>query len=181
MFGIEIEKGLNLELLQEAQAEILLDLIDNNRDYLRQWMFWVDGTRSVENTKGFIKSTLDQFSKGIGFQAGIFLENTLIGVCGYRPIDERNKIGKIGYWLDSQHQGKGIMTKSVLKIVDLGFDKLALNRIEINCAVDNGPSRAIAEQLGFIQDGIMREAERLYDHFQDIVVYSKLASAHKAV
>jgi ribosomal-protein-serine acetyltransferase len=46
------------------------------------------------------------------------------------------------------------MTKSVSKIVNLGFDKRDLNRVEIRCAVDNGPSRAIAERLGFAQDGI---------------------------
>ena len=51
-----------------------------------------------------------------------------------------------------------------------------LNRVEIRCAVENRRSRAIPERLGFQSEGTIREAEWLYDHFVDHVIYGMLAS-----
>ncbi|HWY90420.1 MAG TPA: GNAT family protein [Solirubrobacteraceae bacterium] len=39
-----------------------------------------------------------------------------------------------------------------------------------------GRSRAIPERLGFSQEGVVREAERIGDRYVDQVVYAKLAT-----
>ncbi len=50
-----------------------------------------------------------------------------------------------------------------------------LNRVEIRCAVGNQKSQAIPKRLGFVQEGVLRDAEWLYDHFVDHLVYAMLA------
>ena len=57
-----------------------------------------------------------------------------------------------------------------------GFDKnFAKDKtIILHCASGNLKSRSVAERLGFVQEGILREAEWLYDHYVDLVVYSML-------
>ena len=51
--------------------------------------------------------------------------------------------------------------------------------MEILCATGNTRSRAIPERLGFTQEGIIRQAERFNDHYNDLVVYGMLASEWK--
>lgn len=50
-----------------------------------------------------------------------------------------------------------------------------LNRAEIRCAEGNHKSRAIPERLDFCEEGLLRNAEWLYDHFVAHVVYGMLA------
>ncbi|MBK5218995.1 MAG: GNAT family N-acetyltransferase [Thermoleophilia bacterium] len=51
-----------------------------------------------------------------------------------------------------------------------------LNRVEIEAAVANSRSRAIPERLGYREEGTLREAERIGDHYLDSVLYAVLAS-----
>ena len=67
------------------------------------------------------------------------------------------------------------MTTVVAFITDYCFTTLQLNRVVIECAVDNTRSRKIPERLGFQQEGILRDAELLYGSYHDIAVYAMLA------
>src|SRR2546430_17592094 len=71
------------------------------------------------------------------------------------------------------------MTRTCSALIDLAFDELRLNRIEISCAVENRRCRMVPERLGFKQEGVSRQRERLHDHFVDTVTYGMLASDWK--
>jgi RimJ/RimL family protein N-acetyltransferase len=111
-----------------------------------------------------------------GFQAGIWWNNQLVGCIGFHSIDWSNRKISIGYWLAQGFQGDGIMTNARKALVDIAFDHYGLNRVEIRAATDNHKSRTIPERLGFDNEGCIREAEWLYDHFVDHIVYGMLAA-----
>jgi len=93
-------------------------------------------------------------------------------------VDWANRSTALSYWLDEAHQGKGIVTASCRAFVSHTFTTWKLNRITIQCATGNTRSRAIPERLGFKLEGILREAEWLYDHYVDHVLYALLRSDH---
>ena len=95
---------------------------------------------------------------------------------GYNQIDRINNIGHIGYWLGQEYNGKGVMTKSVNELIEIGHIYYSLRRFDIRCAVENSRSRAIPERLGFKNEGIIRQAEKVYDNYFDHVVYGLLKS-----
>jgi len=175
VFSHKLSEHAELRLLEERHAQELSDLTDRNRDHLRAWLPWVDRSRTVEDRKNFIRTALKQFAENNGFQAGIWYDGRLAGVVGYHGIDWQNCSTTLGYWLGEEYQGKGLMTAACRALVDHAFVEIGLNWVGIACAVENEKSRAIPERLGFRQEGVRRQAEWLYDHFVDHVIYATLA------
>jgi len=72
------------------------------------------------------------------------------------------------------------MTEAVRVLTDHALSSWELNRVEIRAAVENTPSRAIPERLGFVEEGLLRGAERVGERQLDLVVYAMLASSQLA-
>jgi len=180
VFSHKLSENTELRLLEERHAQELTELTERNRAYLRAWLPWVDSSRTVEDRKKFIRDSLKQFAENKGFVAGIWHEGRLAGVIGYDAIDWENRSTEVGYWLGEEYQGKGLVTTACRALVDHAFGELDLNRVSITCATENKKSCAIPERLGFRREGVRRQAEWLYDHFVDHVVYAALASEWQA-
>jgi ribosomal-protein-serine acetyltransferase len=174
LFTLIVDENIILRILSGRDAAPLFTITDQSRDYLKRWLPWVDDTRTVDDSFMFIKSSLEIYNRRTGMTAGIFLDEALVGVVGYNNLDFKNKIGSIGYWLAQDQQGKGIMTKAVHTLMTYGFQNLKLNRVEIRAAKENVSSQAIAKRLGFQHEGQIRQAEWLYDHYVDHVIYGML-------
>lgn len=59
------------------------------------------------------------------------------------------KCADIGYWLDKDHVGQGIVTKSCTKLIHYAFTTLNIEVARIITVVDNDNSIAVAKRLGF--------------------------------
>ena len=66
------------------------------------------------------------------------------------------------------------MSQALEVIIEYGFRDLKLNKIEIRVATENVKSRALPERFGFTEEGVIRDAEWLYDHYVNHVVYGLL-------
>jgi ribosomal-protein-serine acetyltransferase len=176
VLSLPIDDQTQLRLLEERYAEEFFALIERNRTYLQEWMSWAAYDGSLDETKAYMKQALHQFANSEGLETGIWYQNRLVGVIGYPSLDWANRRVEIGYWIDASMQGKGLVTQVCRALVSYAFDQYHLNKVEIHCATGNTRSRAIPERLGFTQEGILRQAERFPDHYNDLVVYGMLAS-----
>lgn len=174
MFSHNVTDDIQLRLLETRHAEELFALTDKNRKYLREWLPWVDATASSQQTKAYIQATLNAFADNNGLNLGIFYKENIAGCIGLHSIDWGNKKTSIGYWLAAEFQGHGMMTRACKALIDYAFYDLSLNRVEIRAAEFNAKSRAIPERLNFRNEGIVRQAEWLNDHYVDHVIYGML-------
>jgi ribosomal-protein-serine acetyltransferase len=171
---IQVDDTVSLEFLEEIHAESLLNLVNANRTYLREWLPWVDLMQTIANFKQYINETNKRAADETDFGYAIIINKNIVGRIGMHHINRQNKIGEIGYWLADGWQGRGIITKCCTALIDHGFTVLDLNRIEIKCGVGNDKSRAIAEKLQFKQEGILRRAEWLNGKFIDLYLYAMI-------
>lgn len=63
MIRLKINNELELKGFKLEEANELFALINENRTYLREWLPWVDGTKSVQDSKAFIDHTVDQMDR----------------------------------------------------------------------------------------------------------------------
>jgi ribosomal-protein-serine acetyltransferase len=176
---LDVTNDCHLRSLEEADAEELYGLVEANRSYLAEWMPWAAG-QTLEGTAEFIRKTRKQLDDNDGFQGALVLDGSIIGAGGLLGIEwEARKTG-IGYWLAEEHQGRGLMTRAVQAVTDYAFDELELNRVEVHVGTDNMRSRAIPERLGFQQEGVLRDYERVGDRYLDIVIYALIAGERPA-
>ncbi len=169
-----------LERLRLDHAEELYDLTDSNREYLKEWLPWLDHIRSCDDTKRFIAATIKEYSEGGAPNFAIICGGNVCGVAGFHKIDKQHGIGAIGYWLAQKYTGHGMITKATKELLDIGFKDFSLNKIEIRCAEENLKSRAVPERLGFTYEATLRQCERLYSKFVNHAIYSMLAIEYKA-
>jgi ribosomal-protein-serine acetyltransferase len=179
MFSAILRPGVELRLLEERHAPVLFALIDRDREYLRQWMPWVDTRSSEDDILAFIRGALERFAANKGFSAGIWVDGSIGGVISLWNIDWMNRRGEIGYWLGREFQGCGVMTDAVRAVTQHGLVEIDLNRIEVLCSVVNPKSSAVAKRLGFSFEGILREAQRLNDRYVDLEIYSMLRREYR--
>jgi len=174
MFYRILNENLKLVLTTTLLSEDIYKLIDLNREYLKKWLPWLDNSNKPEDTKNFIETCINGFSKMEQLHCTILYKDSIVGVVGFNSINWTTKTGYIGYWLSEKETGKGIMTTAVKEIEKIGFTDLKLEKTEISCAHENSRSRGIPERLGYKNEGIIRKAENLYDLIVDHVVYGLL-------
>ncbi|WP_096440162.1 GNAT family N-acetyltransferase [Alteribacter populi] len=174
MFSYEINDQIKLEILQEKHGEEVFYLTDQAREYLGEWLPWVPHVKTVEDTKTFIRSTLKSFGEQKSLSCVVLYKGKVAGIVSYHEIDHSNQKTSIGYWLGEGFQGNGLMTAGVRALVNHAFNDLGLNRVEIHAGLTNQKSRHIPERLGFVKEGVLRQAEKIGKRYIDHVVYAVL-------
>lgn len=164
--------------LELEHSELLFKLVNRNRDYLKQWLPWVDRHNSLEDSTAFIKKVSDQSKKGLGPTFGIWLEDELIGIAGFHPIQKNNQSATIDCWLSRKYSNLGIATLAGNFLMIIAFEDLSIHRLEIRCVTSNTRGIKIAHALGFESEGISRESVWLNDRFVDQAIFSKLRSEY---
>ncbi len=171
MFYFKLDQDSKLRLLEPRHAEALFLLTDRSREYLKEWLPWVDFTKEVKDSKQYIESGIKKIGNHDGFEAGIWYQGELAGVIGLHGIDWTNRSTSLGYWLGEEFQGKGLTTKACKAIIDYCFIDLDLQRIEIRAATKNYKSQAIPERLGFQKEGQTRNSEFLHGRYVDHYIF----------
>lgn len=180
MVRIKVDADIELKAMGQRDRAMVFDTVDQNRGHLRKWLPWVDYMTSAEDYIGVIKAWQEDIDNGVGLQLGIFHKGKFVGMCGYNEIFFLSKRGQLGYWISKEGEGKGIVMRSVRKLVEYGFSRLELNRIEIICGEYNYRSRALPEAMGFTKEAVLADYEFLYDHYHDCIMYRQLKREYDA-
>lgn len=181
MRSIRVDDGLRLRDPSASDAAALFALVDANRRYLSRWLPWVPQIRTLDDELTWIKGRRAPGAAETELALLIVDNDRIAGGLGIAGLGSSSRAGEIGYWLDERAQGRGLATRSCRAALNYSFDTRGMNRIQVRAAVDNTRSRAIPERLGFTFEGVQRQAVMVDGNFQDLAVYSMLASEWRSL
>ena len=168
-----------LRRLQVEDADKYFFFIDTNRERISKYFpVTVSANSDLNSTASFIAERVDAWEKREFCSFVICEENSqkIIGSVFLKDIDWKVLKSEIGYFIDGEYSGKGIISKAVSFVVDYCFRELKLNKVYLRTAEDNVASIKVAEKTGFQLEGKLRQDFKTYDgKFIDVLYYGLLA------
>ena len=154
-YRIETERVV-LRPWDPAEAAGIAALVGRNVPHLAPWMDWAQERPGVDAQLEVIRSFRAKFDADEEYVYGVFLDaGRPVGGTGLHP-----RVGpramEIGYWVDADHEGRGLVTEWVAALCRVGFAVHDLERIDIHCDPANTRSAAVPERLGFTLEAVLR-------------------------
>jgi len=85
------------------------------------------------------------------------MEDEIVGTVSLSDVSWQCGYGTLGIMVGEAHQGRGIASRALPKLVDLVFSRSRLHRVIATVSVDNDASRKLFEKSGFVREGLLRE------------------------
>ena len=169
--------------LVPQDAKDLTNLLIRNKEYWTKFEPKHKGIYYTEYTQqNKILESMRLRSVQLEYFCGIYdlSSNALIGQISLYSI-KRLPFSScfIGYALDEQFIGKGIMSEAVQSMVQFAFNTLKLNRVEAYVSPNNLPSIRVLEKVGFLQEGLLKQLLYINGQWEDHYIYAITANQYK--
>jgi ribosomal-protein-serine acetyltransferase len=164
---------ISLVPVEASQTNGLYEAIVESRDEIAPWMEWMHPEYSIADTEQWVAHCQKAWEVDSMFAFTIFenLTGQTLGGCSIlnRPV-HRN--GMIGYWIRTSRAKQGFATEATGLLAQFGFAQLGLIRIEIIAASGNTASQRVAEKVGALREGLLRNRLCIRGKALDAYVFS---------
>jgi len=168
---MKISENLLLIPLTLNHAPDILCLVEANRGYLQQYLYWVEGVVDLASCERYID---ERVNSGLAHAQwfGIEVNEELVGVFAVKSINQ-HKVAEVGYWLAQSAAGQGVMSRVIASVVaKLSADSVATT-LEFGCLEQNTPSIAVALKAGATLSHQINNYIELDGVLQTLKVYRK--------
>lgn len=156
--------GVTLRPLRLRDARAWRALRERNEEWLRPWEATLPPAAAAipapadavpVSFAAMVRRQRRDAVEGRGLPWAIEVEGALAGQLTVSGIAYGSlRSASIGYWIDGERAGRGIVPRAVAMACDYAFDALGLHRIEISIRPENLASLRVVEKLGFRFEGL---------------------------
>ncbi|MBZ0188838.1 MAG: GNAT family N-acetyltransferase [Candidatus Obscuribacterales bacterium] len=146
--------------------------------------FMVWGPNSDSETRDFIRRSIDLSKERPrqSFELAMVLkdENVVAGGIGLHINDRANQSAMIGYVLNRNYWGQGLVTEAARRLLELGFGELSLHRICATCDAENVGSQRVLEKCGMRREAHYKQDMLIKGQWRDSFFYAILQEEWQA-
>ncbi|WP_461537188.1 GNAT family N-acetyltransferase [Spongorhabdus nitratireducens] len=170
-----------LEILDAADARLMLDYHHQNRTHFAPW----EPNRDEEfYTLEYWRNLLPQHAEQLQNQTAIRFaaltpdRSEVIGTCNFTGITKGAfQACFVGYSVAEKYQGQGYMPEILKAALGYVFDTVGLHRVMATYMPSNERSAAVLQKLGFQQEGLAKSYLKIAGRWEDHVLTSKINPA----
>lgn len=160
-FGTE---RLILRCYQPGDGPMYYAVGQRNREHLARYETGnvVLSARNEQEAEDIIAELTDDYESESCFFLGAFERETgeFVAQIYIGPVHWNVPEFEIGFFVDIDHEGQGYVTEAARAALYFAFVYLKAHRVRLECDDTNERSRRVAERLGMIQEGHIRENRR---------------------
>lgn len=163
-------------VLRPVRMSDAQDLYEYSRDpEVARHVLW-DAHTSIHQTRQYIRFLIRQYRNASPGTLVIALRETgkVVGTIGFMWMQSENRSAEIGYSLSRAYWNQGLMSEALRAMVEYGFLKLGLNRIEAQHESDNPASGHVMKNAGMRHEGTLRQRVFNKGRFADVELYAIL-------
>ncbi|MBC1481873.1 GNAT family N-acetyltransferase [Listeria sp. FSL L7-1485] len=136
----------------------------------------IEPFQSLQPVEEMIRMLRQLEIEGKALRCVIILQATgeIIGTCGFNYIDHENQRAEIAYDLGMRFWKHGYATEAVQSLMKWGIESFNLHRMEAKVDPRNEASISLLEKLGFQEEGLLQDYEKIGTEYQDVKLFSWL-------
>lgn len=172
---------LVLRKFEYSDAEDMLNLWASKPEI--QHMYAEPVYTTIDEVNGLLDKFISAYNNEHCYRWAIIdkADKRCIGQIAYYLVDAKNHFAEIEYCLATEYQKRGYMTEAVRAILDFGFNKIGLHRVQISTKEINVPSKRVIEKCGFKYEGTLRDFFYYNGEYVGRLYYSMLKSEFETV
>lgn len=152
-----------------------------NREHLQRYeaVNVILSPKSEADAEKLVQELAEEWAARRSFFAGIFdtASGAWVGQIYIGVINWDTPEFELGYVVDCEHQGQGVIAESVDAALEFIFGHLKAHRVTVHCDDTNERSARVAERAGLAREGHLRQDHRHPDGtFTGTYIYGLLES-----
>lgn len=156
---IVVDEQIVLRAPDPVDAEAVTEAITDSLDDLRPWMAWAAQPMTIDQQAVRLAVGAEAFALGADVTYTIAVDGEVGGAVGVHDRLRDPVVRELGYWRRTGLDGRGVVTRSVLAVLDV-LAARGIERAVIHCDAGNRRSAAVAERAGFTLVRIVDDIER---------------------
>lgn len=145
-----------------------------NVQWLAQWEATVPvhSRDRIPSFPDMVRRLRQEAREGRGMPFAVLLDGEFVGQLSVAGMGFGSYRGcYIGYWVDAEVAGRGIIPTAVALACDHLFGTVAMHRVELAIRPENQASRRVAEKLGFRLEGRRERYLHIDGDWRDHAIY----------
>lgn len=132
--------------------------------------------KDLEETKSQLQSLFEAVNASpptsYYWTISIIESQQFIGMAGLTLSNDKFKLGEIFYKFSPTFWGNGYGTETSKALINFGFEKLSLHKVEAGVATENYASIKVLEKSGMLKEGLRRKILPIRGEWKDNYHYA---------